>query len=101
MVMATLQMMKDAQWEVLRAEARNDSKRVKKTVEQARKTGMEKLVYWYQKDFTGGAEEFGFELSAGTVSAALEDSRALSGVCRSKLWLRESIGNVVVAARLR
>ena len=37
MVMATLQMMKDAQWEeVLRAEARNDSKVVKKTVRRER-----------------------------------------------------------------
>jgi hypothetical protein len=60
MVMATLQMMKDARWEeVLRAEARNDSKVVKKTVEQARKTEMGKLVCWYRKDFTGEAEDFG------------------------------------------
>ena len=33
MVMTTLQMMNDAQWEVLWVEARNDSKVVKKTVE--------------------------------------------------------------------
>lgn len=71
MVMAMLQMMKDAQWEVLRAETRNDSKVVKKTVEQARKTEMGKLVYWYRKDFTGEAEGFGFELGVGIVSAAL------------------------------
>jgi hypothetical protein len=71
MVMATLQMMNDAQWEVLWAEARNDSKVVKKTVEQARKTEMGRLVYWYWKDFTGEAEGFGFELGAGIVSAAL------------------------------
>ena len=66
MVMATLQMMNDAQWE--------EVLRVKKTVKQARKTEMEKLVYWYQKDFTGEAEEFGFELDAGIVSAALGGS---------------------------
>jgi hypothetical protein len=44
---------------------------VKKTVEQARKTEMGKLVYWYRKDFTGEAEGFGFKLGAGIVSAAL------------------------------
>ena len=72
MVIATLQMMKDAQWEeVSRAEARNDSKVVKKTVEQARKTEMGKLVYWYRKDFTGEAEGSGFELGVGIVSATL------------------------------
>lgn len=71
MVMATLQMMNDAQWEVLWAEARNDSKVVKKTVEQARKTEMGKLVYWYRKDFTGEVKGFGFELGAGIVSATL------------------------------
>ena len=64
-------MMEDARWEVLRAEARNDSKGVKKTVEQARKTEMGKLVYWYRKGFIGEAEEFRFELGAGIVSAAL------------------------------
>jgi len=56
---------------VLRAETRNDSKVVKKVVEQARKTEMGKLVYWYRKDFTGEAEGFEFELGAGIVSAAL------------------------------
>jgi hypothetical protein len=32
---------------------------------------MGKLVYWYQKNFTGEAEVFGFKLGAGIVSTAL------------------------------